>query len=89
MLPTGDVNVCLRAAGQGALIDGIDLRAGEDQKTYRSSSRFTLTLGNNNARIRWNGKTFRPPASSGPIGYAFTPTGRTRLKGDTLPTCGG
>ncbi len=87
VLPTGNVNVCLRAEGQGALIDGIDLRKGEDQKTYRSS-RFTLVLGNANARIRWNGKTITPPDSSTPIGYAFTPTGRTRLKRADLPTCG-
>lgn len=87
VLPTGNVNVCLRADGQGALIDGIDLRSGENQKTFRSS-RFTLALGNDNARIRWNGKTFTPPASSSPIGYAFTPTGRTRLKRGDLPKCG-
>ncbi|MBA2346767.1 MAG: helix-turn-helix domain-containing protein [Solirubrobacterales bacterium] len=87
VLPTGNVNVCLRAEGQGALINGVDLREGETQKTYRSS-RFTLTLGNNNARIRFNGKTFRPPASSTPIGYTFTPSGMRRLKADELPTCG-
>ncbi len=86
VLPTGNVNVCLRAEGQGTLINGIDLRKGEDQKTYRSS-RFTLALGNANARIRWNGKTFTPSASSSPIGYAFTATGRTRLKAADLPTC--
>jgi cytoskeleton protein RodZ len=86
VLPTGNVNVCLRAAGQGTLINGIDLRAGENQKTFRSS-RFTLVLGNNNARLRWNGKTFRPPASAGPIGYVFTPTARTRQATGKLPPC--
>jgi hypothetical protein len=87
VLPTGDVNVCLRAIGQGALIDGVLLSAGESSPTYRSS-RFTITLGNNAARLRWNGKTFRPPSSSRPIGYAFTPTARRRLPADQQPTCG-
>ncbi len=86
VLPTGDVNVCLRALGQGALIDGVQLAAGENSPTYRSS-RFTITLGNNAARLRVNGKTFRPPASSRPIGYAFTPTGTRRLPADQQPTC--
>jgi len=88
VLPTGDVNVCLRAIGQGALIDGVLLTAGENSPTFRST-RFTITLGNNAARLRINGRTFRPPASSRPIGYAITPTGRRRLPADAQPTCGG
>jgi len=87
VLPTGTVNVCLRAKGQGVLIDGKDLAAGDNSPTFRSS-RFTITLGTNAARLRWNGKTFRPPASARPIGYAFTPTARRRLSADQQPTCG-
>ncbi len=86
--PTGDVDVCLRAKGkQGTLINGVTLSAGQDSDTFRSS-RFTIRLGNNSVRLRVNGKTFRPPASSGPIGYAITPTARRRLAGDRLPSCG-
>ena len=86
VLPTGEVNVCLRAKGQGALIDGVQLSAGESSPTFRSS-RFTITLGNNAARLRANGKTFSLPASSRPIGYAFTATGRRRLPAEQQPTC--
>ena len=86
VLPTGAVNVCLRAKGRGVLIDGIDLTAGEDSRTFRSS-RLTIRLGNNSARLRWNGRTFRPPPSSRPIGYAFTPTARRRLPAEQQPTC--
>jgi cytoskeleton protein RodZ len=86
--PTGDVEVCLRGRGRSRpLVDGVILQAGEDTRTFRSS-RFTIRLGNNNARLRWNGKSFRPPASAGPIGYAFTRTGRVRLPADQLPSCG-
>jgi len=87
VLPTGAVNVCLRAKGQGVLIDGKDLAAGDNSPTFRSS-RFTITLGTNAARLRWNGKTFRPPASAKPIGYAFTSTARRRLPAEQQPTCG-
>ena len=87
VLPVGDVNVCLRAKGQGVLLDDLRLRRGENSRTFRSS-RITITLGNNSARLRFNGRTFRPPASSTPIGYAFTPTGRRRLPVAQQPTCG-
>ncbi len=85
--PTGDVEVCLRAKGQGVLINGEILAAGNDTKTFRAS-RFAIRLGNNAVRLRWNGKAFRPPASATPIGYVFTRTGRRRLAPDQLPTCG-
>jgi cytoskeleton protein RodZ len=87
VLPTGDVNVCLRAKGRGVLLDDVRLGPGEDSRTFRSS-RITISLGNNAARLRANGKLFRPPASSRPIGYAFTPTGRRRLPAAQQPTCG-
>jgi len=85
--PTGDVEVCLRAKGQGVLIDGVILKAGDDSRTFRAS-RFAIRVGNNAVRLRWNGKAFRPPPSSTPIGYVFTRTGRRRLSADQLPTCG-
>jgi len=87
VLPLGDVEVCLRAKGQGALINGVILSAGADTRTFRSS-RFAIRLGNNAVRLHWNGKTFRPPASSTPIGYVLTRTGRRRLAPGQLPSCG-
>ena len=83
---TGDVNVCLRARGQGTLLDGVLLRAGERSDAFRSS-RFTLVLGNNAARLRINDETVRPPASTTPIGYLITPSRRSRLPADRQPTC--
>jgi cytoskeleton protein RodZ len=88
VLPTGDVEVCLRAKGQSRpLIGGVVLRDGEDSRTFRSSS-FRIRLGNNDTRLRVNGRTFRPSASSGPLGYLITPTRRVRLASDKLPSCG-
>lgn len=75
---TGDVDVCLRARGQGTLVDGVRLRAGERSGPFRSS-RFTLVLGNNAARLIINGRSSRPPESSTPIGYVITPNARRRL----------
>lgn len=86
VLPTGNVDVCLRARGPGRLIDGVQLRPGDPSETYRST-RFTIILGNNNARLRVNGKTFRPPASSRPIGYLITPTRRRTLTAAQQQPC--
>ena len=87
VIPTGDVEVCLKARGiKAPLIGGSRLRVGDKLMTYRSS-RFTIRLANNAVRLRVNGKTFRPTASAGPLGYAITPTGRRRLPSSALPSC--
>lgn len=87
VIPTGDVEVCLRAKGRPvALINGVVLRASDAPTTFRSS-RFTISLGNSSARLVVNGKTRRPAAAS-PVGYAITRTGFRRLKDSELPSCG-
>ena len=88
VLPTGDVEVCLRARGQDKpLIAGALLRDGENSQQFRSRA-FRIRLGNNAARLRVNGRTFRPAPAAGPLGYLITPTRRVRLAADQLPSCG-
>ncbi|HEV2775670.1 MAG TPA: helix-turn-helix domain-containing protein [Solirubrobacteraceae bacterium] len=83
---TGAVNVCLKA-GDRTLINGQTLEAGQRTPTFRSR-RFRLTLGNNSARLRINGKTRRVPASSQPIGLEITPRqGRQALSARERPVC--
>ena len=83
---TGAVNVCLKT-GDKTLINGQTLAAGQRTPTFRSR-RFRLTLGNNSARLRINGKTRRVAASSQPIGLEITPgKGRQPLSARERPVC--
>ena len=83
---TGPVNICLKA-GDKTLINGQTLEAGQRTPTFRSR-RFRLTLGNNSARLRINGKTRRVAASSQPIGLEITPgEGRQPLSARERPVC--
>ncbi|MDP1848347.1 MAG: helix-turn-helix domain-containing protein [Solirubrobacteraceae bacterium] len=83
---TGPVNVCLKA-GDKTLINGQTLEAGQRTPTF-ASRRFRLTLGNNSARLRINGKTRRVAASSQPIGLEITPgQGRQPLSARERPVC--
>ncbi len=87
VLPSGDVDVCLKAKGRGTLI-GTTLRVGDVTQTFKSS-RFTLALGNTNARLRVNGKTRGVPPSSKPVGFVITPAGGARpLAPSRRPVCG-
>ena len=91
IIPTGPVYVCLDAAGDRRLINGVILEAGARTKTFRSS-RFRLTLGNGDARLRIDGKTRRVPASASleGIGYEITRGGKRRvLTPAQRPVCGG
>ena len=83
---TGPVNVCLKA-GDRTLINGQTYEAGQRTRTF-ASKRFRLTLGNNSARLRINGKTRRVKASSQPIGLEITPgQGRQPLSARERPVC--
>ncbi len=83
---TGPVNVCLKA-GDRTLINGQTYEAGQRTRTF-ASKRFRLTLGNNAARLRINGKTRRVAASSQPIGLEITPgQGRQPLSARERPVC--
>jgi cytoskeleton protein RodZ len=83
---TGPVNVCLKA-GDRTLVNGQTLEAGQRTPTF-ASKRFRLTLGNNSAHLRVNGKTRRVKASSQPIGIELTPErGRQPLSAKERPVC--
>ncbi len=83
---TGSVNVCLKA-GEKTLVNGQTYAAGQRTRTF-ASRRFRLTLGNNSARLRINGKTRRVAASSQPIGLEITPErGRQPLSAKERPVC--
>ena len=83
---TGPVNVCLKA-GDRTLVNGQTLEAGQRTPPF-VSKRFRLTLGNNSARLRVNGKTRRVKASSQPIGLEITPRrGRQPLSANERPVC--
>ncbi len=78
--------VCLRAAGNRTLIRGETLEAGATRGPFRASS-FKLNLGNNNVRLRVNGKTVAVPASTGAIGLQITRNGRSSLGDGERPEC--
>ena len=83
---TGPVNICLKA-GDRTLINGQTYEAGQRTRTF-AARRFRLTLGNNSARLRINGRTRRVPASSQPIGLEITPgKGRQPLSARERPVC--
>jgi hypothetical protein len=87
IIGTGPVNVCLKAAGGRTLVNGATLGAG-DQTARFVSKRFRLTLGNNNAILRINGKDKRVKASPDPIGLSITPRGgRQSLPASKRPVC--
>jgi cytoskeleton protein RodZ len=86
IIGTGDVNVCLKA-GDRTLVNGATLGAGDRTASF-NSRRFRLTLGNNNAILRINGKNRRVGASSDPIGLTITPArGRQPLPASKRPVC--
>ncbi len=83
---TGQVNVCLKA-GDRTLVNGQTYEAGQRTPTF-ASKRFRLTLGNNSARLRINGKTRGVKASADPIGLEITPErGRQPLSEKERPLC--
>lgn len=83
---TGPVNVCLRA-GDRTLVNGATLGAGDRIGPFESK-RFRLTLGNNNAILRINGKNKTLKPSAQPIGLTITPSaGRQPLSAAKRPVC--
>jgi cytoskeleton protein RodZ len=85
VIPTGTVYVCLEADGK-AVIDKVTMNAGTPSKTFRAK-KFEISLGNGQARVKVNGKTFDVPSSSVPLGYRWTTKGRRTLTEAQRPTC--
>jgi transcriptional regulator with XRE-family HTH domain len=86
IIATGSVYVCLKAAGGRTLVNGATLAAGSRTNSYRSS-RFDLTLGNGNARMKVNGRVLGVPDVQAGIGYRVTLGGRHTLSAAQRPTC--
>jgi cytoskeleton protein RodZ len=86
VIATGQVYVCLKAAGQRTPIDGIVLTGGAHQGPYKSS-RFRIQLGTSEARLVVNGKSHSVPPVSNGIGYEITPTKVRRLAQSKWPSC--
>lgn len=86
VVATGQVYVCLKAAGDRSLVRGVILTSGARQGPFRSS-RFRLMLGNAEARLVVNGKRRSVPAVTNGIGYEITPTKMQRLPRSSWPSC--
>ncbi len=86
IVATGQVYVCLKAAGKRTPVPGIVLTGGARQGPYKSS-RFRLQLGTSEARLIVNGKSRSVPSVANGIGYEITPTKVRRLPAAQWPRC--
>jgi helix-turn-helix protein len=84
---TAPVYVCLRAAKK-ILIPAQTLQAGAKKGPFKAK-RFAMTFGNENVRMRVNGKLLKIPPSSSATGYVVDLKGRHTLTAGHLPTCAG
>jgi cytoskeleton protein RodZ len=88
VVATGQVYVCLKAAGGRTPINGVILTAGGRKGPYRSAH-LRLLLGNGEARISVNGKPRTVPPVANGIGYDITPTRVRTLPRSAWPKCTG
>jgi len=86
IVATGQVYVCLKAAGKRTPVPGIVLTGGARQGQYKSS-RFRLQLGSSEARLIVNGKSRNVPPVANGIGYEITPSKVRRLPVAQWPRC--
>ena len=85
--PTAPVYVCLIDAAGSKRIPGLTLEPGSYTPRDYHSTRFDLLLGNNAVKLYVDGKALSVPASSKPIGYSITSSGRHVLAAAQQPTC--
>jgi cytoskeleton protein RodZ len=86
IVATGQVYVCLKAAGKRTPVPGIVLTGGARQGPYKSS-KFRLQLGTSEARLVVNGKSRTVPPVANGIGYEITPRKVRRLPASQWPRC--
>jgi cytoskeleton protein RodZ len=86
IVATGQVYVCLKAAGKRTPVPGIVLTGGARQGPYQSS-RFRLQLGTSEARLIVNGRSHNVPSVAKGIGYEITPRRIRRLPAAQWPRC--
>jgi cytoskeletal protein RodZ len=82
----GPVSACLVDAAGRARIPGATLQQNQTVGPYRSKS-FRLRLGNGNARIRVDGKTYSV-AKASPVAYRITKGSVQRVNPSATPSCG-
>src|SRR5258707_705455 len=75
LVPGGRVCVCLVGGRGRRVIDGQIIEPGGSATTYKGK-RFAVLFGHGPQQMRVNGRTVAVPASSDPVGYEVTPTGR-------------
>ena len=85
--PTGAIYVCLIDAAGAKRIPGLTLEPGSYTSRTYHSTRFELLLGNNAVTMYVDGKAQVVPASSKPIAYSITSTGRHTLSASQQPKC--
>ena len=87
LIPTGQVWVCLQAAGGRTLLDGQIIGPGDSLPVYRSKE-FRMNFGNGNLTMRINGRTRTVPDVQNAIGYRVDRRGRrTVLSPAQRPLC--
>lgn len=87
LVATAPVYVCVVDARGRQVVDEETLGPDSPRRTYVSRS-FRTNFGNNNIRMRVNGKTYRVEPSSEAIGYELRPGRRPRrLADDQRPDC--
>jgi hypothetical protein len=87
LVATAPVYVCVIDASGRQVIDEETLGPDTTTRTLRSK-RFLTNFGNNNVRMRVNGRTYRVAASTEPVGYELLPGRRPRrLSDERRPDC--
>jgi cytoskeleton protein RodZ len=87
LVATAPVYVCVVDARGRQVIDEETLAADTTTRTITSRS-FRTNFGNDNIRMRVNGKTYRVAPSADPIGYELLPGRRPRrLSDERRPDC--
>lgn len=86
IVPIGTIYVCLVDGAGRVLIPGTQFEAGQ-QVPAQQARMLRLTLGNNQAELRVNGRAVAVPASATAIAYEITPEGARSLPADQAPTC--
>ncbi|MEA2391566.1 MAG: cytoskeleton protein RodZ [Solirubrobacteraceae bacterium] len=86
IVATGAVYVCLTDGKGRKLVPGATLAPGQATRTF-AAQQLLLTLGNNLARMRVNGKTLGVPRSASPVSFAITSAGRRPLSPAGAPRC--
>jgi cytoskeleton protein RodZ len=88
VVATGQVYVCLKAAGGRTPINGVILTAGGKKGPYRSAH-LRLLLGNGEAKVYANGKPQTVPPVANGIAYDVTGTRVKTLPRTAWPKCKG